>query len=324
MKGLVLGKFYPLHLGHIGLIEFAQKQCDELIVLICASDMESIAGSTRLKWIQETFSNNPKIKPTLLNYSEQELPNTSTSSIEVSKVWATKIANTLGKIDVVFSSEIYGGYLAQFQKCESVLFEPLRTTNNISASEIRKNIFKNWNYLANSAKPYFVKKVCICGSESTGKSTLTEMLASHFQTVFVPEMARDIVDLTDECTEQLLKHIAESQAREINKKLKIANKFLFIDTDINTTRSYSKFLFSKELLTENWVEEANQFDLYLFLDADAPYIQDGTRLNKERRDELNIFHKKELTERGITFELVTGNWRQRFEKSVSIINKLLV
>lgn len=317
-----MGKFYPLHLGHIGLIQFAQKQCDELVVLVCASNTENIEGSTRLKWIQETFNNNPKIKPTLLNYSEQEQPNTSISSKDVSKVWATKIISTIGKIDVVFSSEIYGEYLSKFLKCNSVLFEPLRTTNNISASGIRENIFKNWYYIANSAKPYFVKKICISGTESTGKSILTEKLALHFQTAFVPEMAREIVEVTDECTEQHLKQIAELQAKEINKKLKTANKFLFIDTDINTTRSYSKFLFGKELLVENWIEEANQSDLYLFLDADAPHIQDGTRLDKQRRDELNIFHKKVLTDKGIKFELVTGNWQQRFEKSVSIINKL--
>lgn len=322
VRGLVLGKFYPLHLGHIGLIEFAQKQCDELVVLVCASNIENIAGSTRLKWIQETFKNNPKIKPTLINYSEQELPNTSISSKDVSKVWATKILRTLYKIDVLFSSEIYGDYLSQFLDCKSVLFEILRTTNNISASIIRSDILKNWNYIANSAKPYFVKKVCICGTESTGKSTLTEKLASHFQTAFVAEMAREIVAVTNECIEQNLKQIAELQALEINKKLKIAYKFLFIDTDINTTRSYSKFLFDKELLVENWIEEANQCELYLFLDADAPHIQDGTRLDKQRRDELNIFHKKELTDKGIKFELVTGNWQRRFEKSISIIDKL--
>ncbi len=202
------------------------------------------------------------------------------------------------------------------------MFEPLRTTNNISASEIRQNIFKNWGYLANSAKPYFVKKVCICGTESTGKSILTEKLAIHFQTDFVSEMAREIIEETDECTEQHLKQIAELHAKAINNKLKTANKFLFVDTDINITCSYSKFLFAKELLVEKWIEEANQFDLYLYLENDAPYIQDGSRLDKQRRDKLNIFHKEELTNKRIKFELVTGNWQERFEKSVSLIYKL--
>lgn len=114
--GLVLGKFSPLHIGHIGLIEFARTQCDELVVLVCASYKESIPGSTRLKWLQESFKNFSSIKPTLLNYSEEELPNTSVSSREVSNVWAEKLKTNLPKIDVIFSSEIYGDYLAEAMK----------------------------------------------------------------------------------------------------------------------------------------------------------------------------------------------------------------
>ena len=135
-------------------------------------------------------------------------------------------------------------------------------------------------------------------------------------------MAREIVEVTDECTELQLQQIAALHAREINEKIKTANKFLFVDTDLNTTQSYSKYLFQRKLHVDDWIVEANQFDVYLFLEADAPHIQDGTRLNKQRRDELNIFHKNELKEYGINFELVTGNWEERFEKSVSIIHKL--
>ena len=319
--GLVLGKFYPLHLGHIGLIEFAKKQCDDLYVLICASDKETVLGSVRLKWLQETFNNNSKIKSILLDYSEKELPNTSISSKEVSKTWADKVLKILPKIDIVFSSESYGSYLAEFLKCKHISFEPARITNNISATEIRQNIFRNWDYIAMSARPYFIKKICIYGTESTGKSTLTEKLAFHYQTDFVPEMAREVIEETDECTEQHLIEIAELQAKTIKQKYVTANKLLFVDTDINITRSYSKYLFGKDLIVQNWVEEANLFDLYLFLDNDAPHIQDGTRLDKVRRDELNNFHLNELNDRKIKFELITGNWEERFQKSISLIDK---
>lgn len=320
--GLVLGKFNPLHLGHIGLIEFAQKQCDELIVLVCASDKEIVAGSIRLEWVQNSFKSISSIKPTLLNYSEQELPNTSVSSRQVSNIWSIKLKSSLPKIDIIFSSEMYGGYLAEVMECRHILFEPNRKTFNISASEIKLNIFKNWAYLANSAKSFFVKRICIYGTESTGKSTLTEKLAGYFQTVFVPEMARDIIEETDECTEEHLIQIAELQARTINERVTIANKLLFVDTDLNITSSYSKYLFGKRLIVEDWVRQANHFDLYLYLDNDAPHFQDGTRLDKQRRDELDGFHKKQLIDNRIAFELIQGNWEERFEKSISIIEKL--
>ena len=321
--GLVLGKFNPLHLGHIALIEFASKRVDELIVLICASDKEKIDGITRLNWVKETFQNNLAIKPQILNYKESELPNTSVSSKEVSKMWASKIETIFPKLDIIFSSEIYGDYLADFLKCKHISFEPLRTTHQISASKINENIFENWAFLANATKPFYVKKICIYGTESTGKSTLTEKLAHYYHTDFVPEMAREIVEETTECTAENLIQIAELQANTINEKLKTANKILFVDTDLNITCSYSEFLFSKKLIVEKWVEDANHFDLYIYLDNDAPHIQDGTRLEKERRDALNNFHRKQLTDKFISFELINGNWQERYEKSIIVINKFV-
>lgn len=321
--GLVLGKFKPLHLGHIALIEFAQEKCDELIVLICASDKENIDGSTRLNWVMDSFKNNSKIRPILLNYLEAELPNTSVSSIEVSTIWAPKLKTLFPKIDIIFSSEIYGNYLAEILKCKHICFDIDRKTFNISASEINSNVFKHWDFLATSAKSFYVKKICVYGTESTGKSTITEKLADYFQTTFVSEMAREIIEETEECTENHLIQIAELQAKTINEKVNSANKLLFVDTDLNITSSYSQFLFNKKLVVDSWVEEANNFDLYLYLDNDAPFIQDGTRLDKKRRDELNLSHKKQLVDKGINYHLVTGNWDERFAKSVTIVKTLL-
>jgi HTH-type transcriptional regulator, transcriptional repressor of NAD biosynthesis genes len=321
--GLVLGKFNPLHTGHIKLIEFAALQCDKLFILVCASNKEKIPGKLRLQWIKETFSDSKATAPLLLNYKEDELPNTSVSSKAVSAVWSQKIKTILPGINIIFSSEKYGDYVAEYLGCKHILYDVDRKENPFSASEILNKPFKNWNYIAPAAKPYFVKKICIYGTESTGKSTLTEFLSFHYNTSFVSEAARDIVAETDECTEDQLQQIAASHAHAINDKIKSANKILIVDTDINITRSYSKYLFKKPLQTAAWINEANTFDLYIFLDNDAPYIQDGTRLDKKRRDLLHDFHKKELEERAIAYKLVSGNWEERFEKSKQLINNFI-
>jgi nicotinamide riboside kinase len=36
-----------------------------------------------------------------------------------------------------------------------------------------------------------IKKIVVIGPESTGKSTLCEKLASHYNTLWVPEFARE-------------------------------------------------------------------------------------------------------------------------------------
>jgi HTH-type transcriptional repressor of NAD biosynthesis genes len=153
--GLVLGKFCPLHVGHIGLIEFAAAQCDELLVLVCAEEMESIAGDIRLQWVVETFREKANIKPMVLHYRDAELPSSSVSSQEISKLWAIKLQTMIAQIDVIFSSEAYGDYLAAYLHCEHISYEPTRITHPISATEIRANTIEKWSFLAEAAKGYY-------------------------------------------------------------------------------------------------------------------------------------------------------------------------
>ena len=53
-QGLIFGKFYPLHLGHLALFEFGRKHCDRLQIMICAEHSESIPGAIREAWVRES------------------------------------------------------------------------------------------------------------------------------------------------------------------------------------------------------------------------------------------------------------------------------
>ncbi|MEZ4824819.1 MAG: AAA family ATPase [Bacteroidia bacterium] len=320
--GLVLGKFHPLHVGHIGLIHFAMNRCERLYVLVCAAQSESISGKIRIEWVQEEMKDFPDIIPVLLPYDENELPNTSVSSREVSSIWADKIRQVIPEpVDIVFSSEPYGAYLAQFLYCRHIDYDIPRNAHPVSASRILSHPFSCWEYISRSARPYFVKKVCICGTESTGKTTLTERLAKHYQTVFVPEAGRMLIPHTEECTPELLEKTAIFHAQLITEKQKQANRLLFSDTDFNTTLSYSRFLFGKDLEATTLIEEANRFDLWLYLEPDAPYVQDGTRLNQTLRNALDQSHRQTLISRNVPFTPITGNWEERFEQAVRVVSE---
>lgn len=57
-----------------------------------------------------------------------------------------------------------------------------------------------------------MKKVVVIGPESTGKSTLSEQLANHYQTVWVPEFARGYLETLGRAYNQDdLLRIAEGQ-----------------------------------------------------------------------------------------------------------------
>lgn len=322
-KGLVLGKFMPVHKGHIALIDFALKHCDQLIILLCHHTMEPISGKQREDWLRELLKDNPKVTVYSHLYDNSLLTDSSESSIEQSANWAAEIKKLFDDVDVIFSSEAYGEYLGHFLGIEHISFDDQRLAHPVAASAILKNPFLHWDNLPLIVRPYFIKKIAILGSESTGKSSLTKILATHYNTVYVPEMARYIIGHTNECTIEHLEEIASLQAKTILEKQKLANKLLFCDTDIIITKSYSRFLFNKELIVPNWIKEANQFNLYLFLETDAAFVQDGTRLNIDERNRLSNYHKEELRKTGKSYTSVKGTWQERFEIACAEIDKLL-
>ena len=320
IEGLVLGKFMPFHAGHIALIDFALSNTNSLHVLVCANRHEPIAGQIRYHWLTNYYQHNKAVQVHLVEYDEEVLPASSVSSKQAAEKWANYLKEHFPGIHLFISSEPYGEWVAEHLGINQLCFDTERNLVPISATAIREYPFKNWAYVPAIVRPYFVKKICIAGSESTGKSLLTERLAHYYKTVFVPETARDIIDTTAACTAADLYTIATAHARAIMEKKAFADKLLFVDTDITITSSYAAFLFDMKLSTPDWVNEANQFDLYLFLETDCPYVQDGTRMDELNREKLNTSHKNEFARKGITYHVIHGDWEQRFNTAVEIIN----
>jgi len=53
VTGLIVGKFCPPHRGHQHLIDTARTQVDRLVVMVCATENQSISGEKRRDWLQE-------------------------------------------------------------------------------------------------------------------------------------------------------------------------------------------------------------------------------------------------------------------------------
>lgn len=320
VKGLVLGKFEPFSVGHESLIDFARNNCDYLYVLLCMNDkFETIPGNIRLNWLLNKYGREKNIK---VIYTDKKLPYTSESNRLISHLWAMHIKELVPDLNIIFTSEDYGDYVAEFLGIQHICFDKQRIKVPISGTIIRNNPVKYWDYISDIAKPHFVKKICICGTESTGKSILTEKLSRHFNTIYVQEWGRTIVKKSEETTIDNIIEIGKIHATDIIGKTYCANKILFSDTDLNTTKVYSKFFFNEIPIFDKWVEDANKFDLHIFLNSDAPYVNDGERLPKDKRDVLGEYHYDYLKNIGAKMEIVNGtDWDERTKKAVDIINK---
>jgi len=316
-KGLTLGKYMPVHKGHLALIDFAKQHCDLLYVLVCASDpQESISGKIRWEWMKKVCKGDSKVE---VCYSDDPVPYTAHSSREISQIWAAYLKPKFPDVTLFFSSEPYGDFLAEYMNIKHLTFNPQRDFVPISATDIRNNPTKYYDYLPYQIQSDFVRKIAIVGAESTGKSTLTQQLATHFHTLYVPEVARYMMQSSYDCTYELLIKIAQRHAEEIIAQQKDAYKFLFCDTDLLVTMAYSEYLFQKTLLSENWIQTANEMDLYLILDTDLSYHQDGTRLGNVFQSEIQKRIIEKVINTNKPYVYINGKNEIRLENAIKQI-----
>lgn len=323
LKGFVFGKFLPFHKGHEAMMDFAITKCDFLTILICCSDKETIPCEIRRSWIAKTYTAVKNVEVRALNYLESELPNTSESSLQVSRAWSEKFKDLFPDYNLVVTSEEYGNYVASFMGIQHIAFDIEKELFPVSATAIRNDLFGNWQFLPDTVKPYFALKVVLLGTESTGKSTLTKRLAQHFNCTSVNEAGRELIPDSKAFEFQDLHLVAAEHAKRIDKAVIGKSPLIIIDTDVYITKSYANFIFNKELEVNNDIYNSNKADLYFYLNNDVEYVQDGTRLSFTDRERLDLSHRQTLHKHGIEVVEISGNWEERFKKATAIINELI-
>lgn len=307
-RGLVIGKFLLLHEGHIALIRNAAAQCDELIVSMSYTPADPIDPPLRFSWIAETFRDQPSIHPFMI---ADDFDNDSLPLPERIKVWAEVMRKTYPPIDILFGSEEYGIPFAKNLGATYRPFDPERKRYPVSATLIRQDPFRYWEFIPSAVRPYFIKKICLYGPESTGKSTLAKVLAEKYHTELVPEVARELIVSNTTFTLDDIIRIGYAQLERVNEKVKHANKVLFCDTDAITTMIYSRHYLGTIPDVLYILEKQVTYDHYFLLDIDVPWIPDGLRDLGELRKEMFAIFKEELEIRKIRYTLVSGSYEAR-------------
>jgi HTH-type transcriptional repressor of NAD biosynthesis genes len=155
-----------------------------------------------------------------------------------------------------------------------------------------------------------VKRICLYGPESTGKSVMAQQLATLYNTEWVPEVAREFVTSNVFTVEDIIK-IGQAHVARILEKTKTANKFLFCDTDTITTQIYCNHYLHTVPPVLFELEKQVKFDAYFLLDVDVPWVADGMRdLGHLRKQMFEVF-RHELEKRSLPYTLVKGTWQQR-------------
>lgn len=190
-----------------------------------------------------------------------------------------------------------------------------------------------------------LKKIVAIGPESTGKSTLCEILAAHYNTLWCPEYAR----------EYLLKHgtnysfndletIARGQVRieetfslkmstvnrqpltDYGQRSTVNGQLLFIDTDMYVMKVWCEYVFGK---CHHFILEeiaARKYDLYLLCNTDLPWVADELREYPNEKNRIELFHiyKDILSQQDTPWVEIKGNNEQRFAMAAEAIERLFI
>ena len=333
-SGLVVGKFMPPHMGHVYLINSALANCEKVYVLACYTDTEPIDGASRFKALKRIFwmTNNLEIISVDTSHLPQYESDCDTLD-EFYEPWIELIADLAPDIDSVFTSEAYGDDFARYLNVEHFMVDQERTKYPISGTEVRKDPFSNFDMLPPATKRYYQKNVAILGTESTGKTTLTGKLERHFNSIGIStgsmrEYGRDYVDTktTGGWTVEEFEKIAVTHNNLFRTgSLVGVNKLMISDTEAVVTKAFADLYMGENIESKviDHIIKNQVFDKYILLDIDVPWVDDGTREFPHKREEhLNLI-KKNLDHYGIDYEVVSGDYNERFEKSLKIIEEML-
>lgn len=164
-----------------------------------------------------------------------------------------------------------------------------------------------------------VKLICFYGPESTGKSTMAKKMATHYQTEFVPEVAREIVSSNNFTLDDIVR-IAKAQNERVKEKMKTANRFLFCDTDLITTQIYCRHYLKTVPSILYELEKEIKYDQYFLFDIDVPWVADGLRDLGANRKEMFQTFEMELCKRKISYQTISGAWHEREEELTRVLD----
>lgn len=298
--GIVFGTYAPMHLGHIYSIHMAKKKLDGVVVIVSGykedrGDLIGLDLQKRFRYVREVFNEDELISVQCLK--EDDIPKYP----EGWSQWLQKCL-TLANNACVDKSPNFTFFVGEKEYKEELnkrvpesSVEYLdRTMIPISATKIRENPIKYFNYIAKPFRRHFTKKVLIAGSASGGKTTLAQDLARTFNSTWSPEYAREYQETynvtDDELNAKDYMYLLTGQYKQTSDLIEsdVNNGLVIADTNSTVTKAYIDYYLSKsdctteeDLLVLNNLYESivkkEDWDAIFIVLPRQSYVDDGFR-----------------------------------------------
>ena len=344
-RGLVVGKFMPLHRGHQLLIETALANVDELTVVVYNTNVgeeweKLMPAWKRAGWVSRLYPNieNIVVWPDTLpgDYKEHDDP-------AYARHYAEEL-QFLGPFTHVFSSEAYGEPFAQAintiqveehyrktarlgnePRCYHVEVDAARNLMPISGTLLRDKLFEYRAYVDPLVYRSLIQKVVFVGTESTGKSTLAKRMAEEYETMYTSEYGRTLWvqkasnGIKPSFSDLLL--VGRTQYEQEQAAALHSNRFLFCDTNAWTTMLWSEMYYNTadQRLIDLARDTMDEY-IWILCNNDFGWVDDGTRELKDGKSNwFQRVNRDTLNEWGIDYWQVTGPLEERVKQVKSIL-----
>lgn len=179
-------------------------------------------------------------------------------------------------------------------------------------------------------------RIALLGAESTGKSTLAQILLEHFESnniaaVLVPEMLREF------CTKNLRVPLANEQNDILQSQIKaeqdaesgcssVPPRIVISDCAPITIAIYSSLYFGDSSLFGQALEQHKRYAMSFVMATDIgwhadplPFMRDGVKIQTQFHERLLAW----LKTHSIDYQLIEGKGPMRSENALSAIIKLI-
>lgn len=168
-----------------------------------------------------------------------------------------------------------------------------------------------------------LQRVAILGAESSGKSTLSEALARHYGTLWVPEYLREFVDTLGRVPHEEDQYgIALAQRAREDAAAEEARRLLFCDTTPLMTALYSRVYWGRVDAQLARLDARHDYAWTFVTAPDTPWEPDG--LQRESEEVRQMVHRRlveTLAARGIAYTLLEGDLPHRMRQVEGLLGR---
>ena len=357
--GIVFGSFAPLHRGHLDMIMRAKKENPGgVLLIVCGEDNDKgcplMPVEKRYRYVREFFQNDDLVAVYGINDSELGLTGYTESGWTIwmeelnrliEKAIAPNANGSSPKKRWYVGDKLYYDDLVKLGE-QATLVDRTDITP-ISATMIRNNPLKYWNYIAPTFRRVFSHNILITGTASEGKSTMVTDLGKYFDTAYSYEWPRDFME--EKCLADWELDAADFVAfleGQFNCNRKAIDSprnkgFFFADTDSLITNMYSQFYAQDESCTFTQEEydtivkplayhyaQKSRWNKIFMIVPHGVFVDDHSRFmkhaNMESRQALINIMKESLIDVGDWDKVVIldGNYYENFMTIVKYVKEI--